>query len=111
MDKKILSMLSISKRAGKVVAGELSCEKALQAKKAKLVLIGVDASQNTKKKFVNKSLFYKVPCYELFDKETLSHAIGTENKVVFAVTDEGLAQKLIEHIQAGQYKASQEAMI
>ena len=48
---RVLSMLGIAARAGKVASGEFSTEKAVKAGKAYLVLTAEDASENTKKKF------------------------------------------------------------
>lgn len=47
----ILSMIGLAKRAGKVVSGEFSTEKAVKENKAKLVIVSEDASNNTKNFF------------------------------------------------------------
>ncbi len=94
MDKKILSMLSLCARAGKLCAGELACEKALQSGGARLVLIGEDASDNTKKKFTNKAFFYKVPVIVSGTREELSAAIGRNNRVTLVIMDESFARNI-----------------
>lgn len=48
----ILSMIGLAKRAGKVVSGEFSTEKAVKENKAKLVIVSEDASNNTKNFFL-----------------------------------------------------------
>jgi ribosomal protein L7Ae-like RNA K-turn-binding protein len=91
MDRKIASFISISMRAGKLTTGEAGCESALRGGEAKLILIAEDASDNTKKKRVHKSFYYKSPAYIYGLKDDLSHMCGTKNRAVFAVTDGGLA--------------------
>ncbi len=46
---KVLSLLGIAQKAGRVVSGEFSVEKAVKEGKACLVLVAKDASDNTKK--------------------------------------------------------------
>ena len=54
-------MLGLAQRAGKVASGEFSTEKAVKSKKAFLVVVASDASDNTKKMFSDMCTFYKVP--------------------------------------------------
>ena len=46
---KVLSMLGLAAKAGSVVSGEFSTEKAVKEGKAYLVIVAGDASDNTKK--------------------------------------------------------------
>ena len=99
VEQKLLSLLGLCQKAQKLVSGEAACEKALQNGTAALVLISTDASNNTKKKFVNKSFYYKVPCYTLFDRDALSKAIGKTNRATLAVADEGFAGRIEEMLK------------
>ena len=54
---RALSMLSLAAKAGKVASGEFSVEKAVKSRKAYLVLVADDASENTKKLFRNMCSF------------------------------------------------------
>lgn len=96
MNKKILSMFSLCQKAGFMLSGELSVEKAIQNKSALLVITAGDASENTKEKFKNKTLFYNIPFYIKSEKEVLSQAIGKANRSVFAVTSENFSKRIIE---------------
>lgn len=87
-------MISLCQRAGKLVSGEFSVEKSIRSGQAKLVIIAADASENTKKKFCNKSSYHKIPFIILSAKQELSSACGKTNRSVFAVTDENFAAKL-----------------
>ena len=93
-EKKILSLLGLCRRAGKLVSGNAKVEGAIQNGTALLVLIASDASDNTKKKFTDKCMFYEVPHACVFSKDSLGSAIGYEERAVTAVTDAGFADKL-----------------
>jgi ribosomal protein L7Ae-like RNA K-turn-binding protein len=94
INRKIASLVSLCQKAGKLASGEVACEKALQAGTAKLVIICNDASDRTKKKFTNKTFYYKVDCRIYFEKEELSRLIGKENRAVAAILDEGFAKAI-----------------
>ena len=99
MNRKLLSMLSICQKAGKIVSGEFAVEKALQERSALYVIIASDASENTKKKFENKAFYYKVESVIYGEKQQLSHCIGKCNRAVFAILDEGFCNKIKEYIE------------
>ncbi|MDE6357275.1 MAG: ribosomal L7Ae/L30e/S12e/Gadd45 family protein [Eubacteriales bacterium] len=94
MNKKIMSMFSLCQKAGKIVSGEFAVEKALQDGSANIVIIAGDASANTKKKFENKAFFYEIETITFSTKEEISQAIGKLNRSVFAIIDEGFANKI-----------------
>lgn len=98
MDKKLLSMLSLCQKAGKLISGETSCEKAIQSGEVFLILLAGDCSGNTNKKFTNKSNYYKVPIKKIGTIEQLSHAVGKNNRAVFVVIDKNFADKIISLI-------------
>ena len=50
-NNKVLSLLGLATKAGKVASGEFSTEKSVKTGKGFLVLVADDASQNTRKKF------------------------------------------------------------
>jgi len=94
-NRKALSMMSLCQKAGKLVSGDLSCEKVLQNGKALIIILPVDASENTKKKFINKAYFYNVMVLNVKStSDELSSAIGKTNRYVFAVCDENFAKKI-----------------
>ena len=53
-NSKVLSMLGLAAKAGKVASGEFSTEKEVKSGNACLVIVAEDASDNTKKLFRNK---------------------------------------------------------
>ena len=56
---KVLSLLGLATRAGKIKSGSFLTEQAVKAGKAYLVLIAGDASENTKKKLSNMCSFMR----------------------------------------------------
>ena len=91
---KILSMLGLAEKAGKLASGEFSTEKAIKSYQAFLVIVATDASDNTKKMFRNMCTFYNVPMYLYATKEELGHQIGKQYRASIAVMDEGFSRNL-----------------
>lgn len=99
MNKSVLSMLSLCQRAGRLVSGELSCEKSLQSNNSFLIIIAEDSSENTKNKFKNKAYYYNIPVVISGSIDELSHAIGKNNRVVLSVVDKNFADKIKSILQ------------
>ncbi|HSH24024.1 MAG TPA: YlxQ family RNA-binding protein [Massilibacterium sp.] len=99
MTEKWQSLLGLANRARKIVSGEGLVVKEVQLKRAKLVLLAQDASENTKKKITDKCSYYHIPLLLVKDRYTLGQAIGKDARVVVAVTDDGFAKKLKEWVE------------
>ena len=93
-EKKILNMLGLARRAGRVASGGFQTENAVKSGKAYLVIIAKDASENTRKMFRDKCRYYQVPICEFATREVLGHAIGEQMRVCAAVTDEQFARTI-----------------
>lgn len=93
MDKKqkALNLLGLAQRAGKLLSGESLVLEAIRKQEATLVVFASNASDNTKKQFLNKCEYYDVPVLFPFLKADISKAIGKE-RTVCAFTDDGFAQ-------------------
>lgn len=98
---KVLSLLGLAKRAGKVVSGEFSTETAVKAAKAYLVIVSEEASENTKKKFNNMCTYYKVPIYFYGSKAELGRCIGQEFRASLAVIDPGFSEAIGKQLEIG----------
>ena len=96
---KVLSLLGLAKKAGKVVSGEFSTEAAVKSAKACLVLVSEEASENTKKKFRNMCSYYEVPIYFYGNKEELGRCIGQEFRASLAVTDPGFSEAVKKQLE------------
>ncbi len=99
MQDKVLGMLGMAAKAGKLVSGEFSTEKSIQKGKAKLVLLAADASENTKKKFQDKCHYYHIKIYVYADKESLGHTIGKGSRASVAVQDACFAETIEARIR------------
>ncbi|MCI8327740.1 MAG: 50S ribosomal protein L7ae [Lachnospiraceae bacterium] len=95
-------MLGLAAKGRNVLSGEFSTEKAVKTGNANLVIIAVDASDNTKKSFCNMCAFYKVQFYEYGTKEELGHCIGKRYRASLAITDVGLAKAVEEKIKSSK---------
>lgn len=98
-NNKIISLLGLAMKAGRVVSGEFMTEKSVKTGKAYLVLVAADASENTRKKFRNMCSFYEVPLYFIETKEILGRAIGREFRASLAVQDENFASALRRELE------------
>ena len=79
---KVLGLLGLAEKAGKVRSGEFSTEKAVKSGKAGLVIVSEESSDNTKKMFRNMCTYYKVPYFEFGNKEELGHILGKQMRGV-----------------------------
>jgi len=95
---KVLSLVGLATKAGKMVSGEFATEKAVKSGTAYLVIVAADASDNTRKKFKNTCDFYSVPIYFYEDKDTLGHAMGKEFRASLAITDAGFAEGIMRKL-------------
>ena len=96
---KVLSLIGLASKAGRIASGEFSTEKSVKTGKAFLVFVAGDASENTKKKFRNMCDFYEVPVYFLADKEALGRFCGKQFRASLAVQDENFAKAMIKELE------------
>lgn len=105
--KKVLNLIGLAEKAGKVVSGEFSTERAVKKGKAFLVIVSEEASENTKKMFTNMCTYYEVPVLYLAEKEELGHSIGKAMRASLAILDEGFAgaiTKLLDSDGGSEYE-------
>lgn len=95
---KILSLLGLAMKAGKIASGEFSTEKAVKSGKGFFVVIAEDASDNTTKKFTNMCQYYEVPMVKLGTKEELGRTIGKEFRASLAVLDENFTKAILQQM-------------
>lgn len=91
---RIFLYLGFAARARRLASGEFSTEQAVKSRKAYIVIVATDASENTKKNFRDMCTYYKVNIYFYGNKEQLGHAIGKEFRASIAVQDENLARAI-----------------
>lgn len=96
--QKALNLIGLATKAGKTASGEFSTEKAVKTGKAHLVVVSEEASDNTKKMFMNMCTYYKVPICYFGGKGELGHAMGKEMRASLAVVDEGFARAIVKQM-------------
>ncbi len=95
----ILNFLGLANRAGKVVSGQDLVVKAVQHRQAVLVIIANDASEQSKKLYIDKCRFYHTTYQFFATKDSLGNAIGKEARSACAILDNGFAKKLVSMIE------------
>ena len=101
---KVLSLLGLAKKAGKLKGGEYCVETEVKKGRAKLVIVAEDASDNTKKSYTDMCSFRKVPVIFYGNKETIGKCIGCEERAAVVLTDEGFANAVNKQISQKDIK-------
>ena len=97
MKQKILNLLGLATRAGKIVSGEDIVIDTMRKKKAKIVFLGSDASESTLDKFQKKCFYYNVELNTMFTSEQLSNSIG-KTRMVLAIIDLGFYKSIKKYL-------------
>ena len=92
----IFGLLGLAAKAGKIVSGEFSVEKAIKEGNAFLVIVAEDASENTKKHFRDMCGYRNIPIRFAGSKEELGSCIGKEFRANVALTDAGFAESVLK---------------
>ena len=98
MVERIYSFLGLATKAGKLLSGDETCERALKAGKAYLVIVSEDASDNTKKKFKDMCSYRNIEIRYFGEKELLGRYTGKKIRSVIAVAERGFAGHLKDMI-------------
>lgn len=98
MNDKILSLLGLCRRAGKMTIGNAAVMDSIEKHNSKLIIMAEDFSKNTAKGILAQSHINNVKTVTVKrTKDQLSDALGRFCAVV-SVNDSGFANKLIELI-------------
>lgn len=98
MNDKILSLLGLCRRAGKLTIGNDAVIENILSGDAKLVLMAKDISKNTLKGVLSALRQNEIKYYTINrSKDELGSAVG-KYCAVLSVNDKGFAKKLIELI-------------
>ncbi len=93
---KVMGMLGLAMRAGKLACGEGKAADTVRSGKAVLLILATDAGPNTEKRFLNMTQFYQIPVLRPDDRIALGNAVGKKAAVVLAVTDAGFGEQLLK---------------
>ena len=100
INKKILGLIGLSAKVGKVSFGADSVENGIKKRIVKLVIVAEDSSDRTKDKFKRICNEFQIPIMQIADIETLSKTIGKNNKAILGIQDINLSRE-IEKINNG----------
>ncbi len=88
MEKRTLGVIGLAARARGIVIGTNQVLEAIRNKKALLVLIANDVSDNTRKSLKDKSAFYSANVEEIdITAEELGKSVGHSQTASIAFTD------------------------
>ncbi len=96
MNDKILGMIGLAVRAGKVNFGVFMTEKALDEDRARIVIASEDIGASNRRKIEGKCQNYGVNLIFYSDKASLSRALGKKDVPVIAICDEGFARAIMK---------------
>ncbi len=101
-ESKVLGLLGLCTKAGKVCFGRDACIDLIQKNKIRLVIVADDASDRTKKdiKFICDNNNTKICFYGTI--EVLSKAIGKSNKAIIGIKEENFAKQIEKIINGGE---------
>lgn len=96
---KVLGLIGLAKKAGKIEVGEEPTGAAARAKDARILLIASDAADNSYRRLrhfadTGACLYAKLPC----TKDELGSALGRTSCAMAAVTDIGFATAIAEKL-------------
>ena len=94
MDNKILNNLGLCQRAGFVISGEEMVEEYVRQGKVYYIFLANDASNNTKKRVLDKAKYYNVEVDNSYSSLEISTAIGKSGRMVVGVTNSGFVKIL-----------------
>ena len=94
MKKRILNILGLAQKAGRLAAGERAVEDAIRSGKARLLLIAKDASANSRKHPSDMAVYRSLPYVFWGNKEELGRTIGKEERSGIVINDPGLADRI-----------------
>lgn len=94
INNKIYGMMGLAKRAGKAISGTEAVIAKIRGFEAYLVVISNDASDGTKKKISDKCKSYETDYVFYGNCDEIGRAIGVNNCVAVAITDDGFARSI-----------------
>ena len=94
LSQSTLNILTMAKRAGRLVPGFDSVKEEIIAKKAACVYITSDISEKTKKEIIFYSDKYEIPCLELDITMNDTEHCFRKRVGVFSTGDEGFAKAI-----------------
>ena len=96
--RKLIFSLSLAQKAGKLASGDTAVQFAVKSGKAYLLLMAVDASENSKKYITNLAENNGVELSCCLSKADLGAAIGKAQRIVVAVLDKNFSDMIKKQV-------------
>lgn len=96
---KVLGMIGLAKRAGKIASGEFMCDKAIKSGQSRLIIIASDISENSKKSICDACTYYGVEYIQYANSEELGKLLGSDKRVVVSVNDDNFKNAILSKIE------------
>lgn len=91
---KLLNNLGLCQRANGLISGEEIVIAGIQNGSVQYLFLAHDASENSKKKVLDKAKYYHIEVNTQYSSLELSHAIGKENRMVIGIISKGFLKIL-----------------
>lgn len=95
MTDRLLSMLGLCMRAGKMISGEKACIQAVRNGTVHLAVLDRAASANAVKAVTDACTYHNIPLIYTRENE-LGYAVGKPGRMTAAITDPSFADRIIE---------------
>ncbi|HNX28503.1 MAG TPA: ribosomal L7Ae/L30e/S12e/Gadd45 family protein [Syntrophomonadaceae bacterium] len=96
---KIMNLIGLAQKAGKVSNGTESARNSLIKGKAFLLVISNDIAVNTRKDLLISAEKSKIPWIESGNKYELGNCVGKEYRVAVTINDHGIAQRILKEFE------------
>lgn len=96
MNDKILNMIGLCNKAGKLSAGSFLAEEAIKKGKSRLLIISRQASENTKKQLINLCNNYNIKYIEYGDNLSLAKFVKKQNTVAVSINDSNFKKAILD---------------
>lgn len=104
MNDRLYSFLGLMQKAGKVFSGDEVVSIDIKKGRCKLLILSVDASENTICKFQEMAKKYGINYICFGEKEKLGCCIGKSQRTVLSIRDEKTAAAFISKINQQQQR-------
>ena len=92
---RMLNMLGLCMRAGKLLSGEKACVQAVRTGAACAVILDAAAAKNAVQAVTDACAWHEVPLVRAPENE-LGFAIGKPGRMVAAITDPSFADRILQ---------------
>jgi ribosomal protein L7Ae-like RNA K-turn-binding protein len=102
--KKVYNLLGIAQRAGKLSAGTMAVQNSLMRRRAVLLILSEDISDNSRDALLSSSNRHGIPTIAIGNKYDLGTALGKAYRVALTINDIGMAQAIMNELAASGHE-------